>query len=599
MATNLPYMTLAALALIAVTARADDFAWGATTGSSVVKLDATTGQLQSLSYNGTAYTNFPLLSPTSHVNLGSSLWIAESPNGTLYGMDNSGNFYTIATILTLDQNNNPGLVATSIGKIPGVGDVRGAVWINANLLDISWAGTNLSQYNLTTQITTPIGSYSNSTFTPNIGGLAYNGLLYGVQFSPSPNWIDLVSNTNANATNLAAATFNGANGTAPAFFGASLLYFSDGNTNLYSYNFATSKLSGPTSYNSLNGVHSLTPLVVSGGSGTPTPTPTPTPTATPTPTPTATPKITFSMPTGAMTVTAPEMTASGFPECAPGYTYAASESSLFAAGATIDPNGTLGIYRYYQTTTDGINYLPTIASTAVPALVPTNPWPWPSGSTNTHTAIPFMAGQVGTAAAPNNFYYGRETLTLVYSSPGNGTTKVLDTKTIYQYPWNYNSGQTNSPTALFINAVTNVQTASNPYPYPTPTPAPLVFQGDPPRFTVQMNNLYPNGASSVTIYPGTPLSNPTATGGAAIAITAATTPAGGLYTSAPAITFETLAVLKTITASTMTPPTYTIAAMQTLPSNYATSTTNPVVLNSLTFSLTSPFGVNGTVGTVK
>jgi hypothetical protein len=51
---------------------------------------------------------------------------------------------------------------------------------------------------------------------------------------------------------------------------------------------------------------------------------------------------------------------------------------------------------------------------------------------------------------------------------------------------------------------------------------------------------------------------------------------------------ETLAVLKTITASTMTPPTYTIAAMETLPSVYTVNTTNPAVLNTLTFTLTSP-----------
>jgi hypothetical protein len=594
MNTKLPYLTLAALVLIAFTARAgDDYAWGATTGSSIVKLDATTGQLQPLTYNSISYTNFPLINAATLHNL-TPLWIAENPNGTLYGMDNSGNFYSIATVLSLDANNNIGLAATSLGTISGVGDVRGAVWISATALDISWGGTNLSQYNLTTKTTTSLGSYSNSNFTPNIGGLAFNGLLYGVQFSPSPNAVDLISVVKA--TNVATpASFN-AGGTAPAFFGASLLYFSDGNSNFYSYNFANSTVSGPTSYNSLNGVHSLTPLVVSGGSGTPTPTPTatptPTPTATPTPSPTATPKITYTMPTGAMTVTAPETTPSGSPECAPGYNYSASESSLFAAGATIDPNGTLGIYRYYQTTTNGTSYLPLTATAANPA---STVWAWPSGSTNNHAAISYMAGQINSVAGLD-FYYGRETLTLVYTSPGNGTTKVLDTKTIYQYPWNYNSSQTYSPTALFTNAITNVQTASNPYPYPTPTPAALVFQGDPPRFTVQMNDLYPNGVTSVIIYPGTPASNPTATGFATIAVTSATTPNSGLYTNASPATFEVQSYINT---SVTTAQTYTIAAIQTLPSVYAASTTNPSILNTLTFTTTSGFNVNGTVGTVK
>jgi hypothetical protein len=292
-----------------------------------------------------------------------------------------------------------------------------------------------------------------------------------------------------------------------------------------------------------------------------------------------------------MTVTAPETTPGGYPECAPGYNYSVTESSLFAAGATIDPNGTLGIYRYYQTTNNGTSYIPTTATAAVPA---STMWAWPSGTTNTHTAISYTAGQVGTTGTP--FYYGREVLTLVYSSPGNGTTTVLNTQIIYQYPWSYNSSQTVTPSALFTNAVTSVQAVSNPSPYASPAPAPLVFQGDPPRFTVQLNDLYPNGATSVIIYPGTPASNPSATGSAPITITAAATPNSGLYTTAPPITFE---VASYISTSSTAPLTYTIAAVQTLPSAYATSSSNPTVLNTLTFTTTSGFSVNGTVGTVK
>jgi len=176
------------------------------------------------------------------------------------------------------------------------------------------------------------------------------------------------------------------------------------------------------------------------------------------------------------------------------------------------------------------------------------------------------------------------------------TQTVLATKTIYVYPWKYDSSQTSSPTALFTNAVTSVQAVSNPSPYASPSPAPLVFQGDAPRFTVQMNDLYPNSTSSVIIYPGTPISNPTASGYATITITTATTPNNGLYTTATPITFE---VAPYITTSTTTAQTYTIAAIQTLPSAYPTSATNPTVLNTLTFASTSGFNVNGTVGTVK
>jgi hypothetical protein len=115
-----------------------------------------------------------------------------------------------------------------------------------------------------------------------------------------------------------------------------------------------------------------------------------------------------------------------------------------------------------------------------------------------------------------------------------------------------------------------------------------------------MNNLYPTGSTSVIIYSGTPVSNPTASGQQTVAITAIPTPNSGLWTTAPKITFE---VAPYINTSATTAQTYTIAAIQTLPSGYALSTTtaplNPAVLNTLTFTTTSGFNVNGTVGTVK
>jgi hypothetical protein len=305
-----------------------------------------------------------------------------------------------------------------------------------------------------------------------------------------------------------------------------------------------------------------------------------------------------------LTVTAPETTPaaypgpSPYPECAPGYTYTSTPTASFAAGAKIDPAGTLGVYRYYQTTTNGTSYLPATALAASPA---STVWAW-SGTPSTHTAITYTAGVVGTTGTP--FYYGRETLTLVYTSPGNGTNTVLDTKTIYQYPWNYNSSQTVAPSALFSNAVTGAsdQAASNPSPYASPFPSPSpVFQGDPPRFTVAMNNLYPAGTTSVIIYPGTPVSNPTASGQQTVAITTTGAPNSGLWTTAPKISFE---VAPYINTSATTAQTYTIAAVQTLPSpGYAVSTTaptlNPAILQTLTFTTTSGFNVNGTVGTVK
>jgi hypothetical protein len=601
MINKLPSLTLAALVLVVFTAKSDDYAWGATTGSSMIEVDATatTATLVGIPYSGTTYYSFKLLAaPTGTLNnkpnnvaLGASLWLAENSNGTLYGLDNNGNLYSITTTLSTDQNGDIGFVATNLNVSLGV-NVTGAVWISSNLLDIS-SSQNLYQYNLAQHTLSNLGSLNSIT------GLAYNGSLYGVQFSPSPGEINYIAGVNL--TPLAGSSIDGLSQGSAGFAGASLLYVSDGNSGFYSYSSATGKLNTIT--NALgSGIHSLTPLSVSGGGGTPTPTASPTPAPTATPTPTATPKTVYSIPTGTMTVTAPETTPAGYPECAPGYSYTASETSLFGANPIIDPNGTLGIYRYYQTasvTAGVLSYLPTTATAAIP---PSTVWAWPSGSTNTHTAISYTAGQLNNTTVALDLFYGREVLTLVYTSPGNGTTTVLNTQMIYLYPWNYNSAQTLSPTALFSNAVTNVPAVSNPSPYASPSPAPLVFQGDPPRFTVQLNDLYPNSATSVIIYPGTPVSNPTATGSVPIAITTVTTPNSGLDSTVAPITFEVQSYINT---SVTTAQTYTIAAIQTLPSSYAlnsTSTTvpvNPTVLNTLTFTTSSGFNVNGTVGTVK
>jgi hypothetical protein len=604
MINKLPYLTLAALVLVAFTAKSDDYAWGATTGSSMIEVDATatTATLVGIPYSGTTYYSFKLLAaPTGTLNnkpnnvaLGASLWLAENSNGTLYGLDNNGNLYSITTTLSTDQNGDIGFVATNLNVSLGV-NVTGAVWITSNLLDIS-SSQNLYQYNLAKNSLSNLGSLNSIT------GIAYNGSLYGVQFSPSPGEINYISGVNL--TPLAGSSIGGLSQGSAGFAGASLLYVSDGNSGFYSYSSGTGKLNTIT--NALgSGIHSLTPLTVSGGGGTPTPSPTPTSTPTPTPTATPTPSATpivYNVPiiggASSLNVLAPETTPTAFPgpssypKCAPGYSYTSTPTASFAAGAKIDPAGILGVYRYYQTTTDGVNYSPTTATAAIPL---STTWPWTSGTTNTHSAISYTAGQVNNTTVPLDLFYGREILTLVYTL-GNGTTTVLDTKTIYLYPWNYNSSQTISPTVLFTNAVTSVQAVSNPSPYAVPSPTPLVFQGDPPRFTVLMNDLYPNGSTSVIIYPGTPSSNPTATGSATISITAVATPNTGLDTTATPITFEVQSYINTSVTAAQT---YTIAAIQTLPSSYVASTTNPTILNTLTFTTSSGFNVNGTVGTVK
>jgi len=73
-----------------------------------------------------------------------------------------------------------------------------------------------------------------------------------------------------------------------------------------------------------------------------------------------------------------------------------------------------------------------------------------------------------------------------------------------------------------------------------------------------------------------------------------------LLAAGATITFE---IAPYINTSATTPQTHTLAAVQTLPSSYALSTTapalNPAILQTLTITTTSGFNLNGTVGTVK
>lgn len=580
MSTKCRFLTLFAVAAITFNAKADDYAWGSTTGASMVQIDATTGKLQSLTYNGTAYTNFVLLNSATNNQLGSSLWLAQNSNGTLYGLSNSGTLYTIVTTLAQDVKKDTGFFATQVGSVGY--SVTGSTFVSSNLLDFS-SGSNLYQYNLTTKVTSNLGSFANNA---NVSGLAYGLSLYGVKYSPSPGAIESVSGVTLTA--FPNSSFNGANGQSSLFAGVSVIYLADGDSSFYSYNPSTTILT-PIANNFPGGLHSLTPTSVSGGGATPTPSPTATPTATP--------KITYTLPTGALTVTAPETTPLGNAECAPSYSYTATETSTFAAGAKIDPNGTLGINRSYQSLSTLNGAYPALPGISIPAIPTTStPWAWTSGSTNTHGPLSYVAG----TTVP--FYYGREILQLVYTggtgTGGSSIPTVLDTKYIYVYP--YGSGQSIfPPNAAFTNALTN---SAFPYATPNPSPSPTLT-GDPPRVTVSLGNLYPSGTTSVIIYSGTPVSNPNATGYIVIPTTTATTPTGTttnangtILAIDPSVTFE---LAPYINSSVTTAQNYTIAVLQTLPSAYATSSSNPSILSPIPFTFTSAFSVNGTVGTVK
>src|SRR6476659_8722446 len=94
MNTKLYYLTLVAIALIELKAKADDVAWGSTNGGNLVHVDITTGLL--LPFPVTAITSFSVLNTSGH-NLGGSNLTLTSVGGTLYGVDNTGNIYSINT----------------------------------------------------------------------------------------------------------------------------------------------------------------------------------------------------------------------------------------------------------------------------------------------------------------------------------------------------------------------------------------------------------------------------------------------------------------------------------------------------------------------
>jgi hypothetical protein len=576
------YLLLPVIILAALTARAaDDFAWASDNGGGMALIDATAGKVL-IPLGGTTAVFYRFMD-SSLTQTGKSLWVAQNPSGLLYALDNNGTLYTVVTTVRADRNGSLSFPITPIAALNIT--VSGTVWISSTLLDIA-TSQNLYQYNLTTNTITNIGAFSPvNKNNVNISGLAYlNSLLYGVQYSPSPGCIDLISGLTV--SNLAPSQFQGANGQSCLLAGAALLYLSDGNSNFWSYSTLTGSLTSIAS--NFGSIHALTSTSATGGSGTTTPTPSPTatPTPTPTPTPIATPMVTYDLPTGGtLNVTDLESTTAQDPTpCAATASYSAAATATFATGAKIDPAGTLEIDRSYQPT-------PGAPSVAVPTI-----WTWSSGP---HT-VTSSAGQVVNQATntPLSFSYGTETLALVYKSPTNGTQKILVTsRTIMVYPWAF--GQTNAPSAAIADVLgggaayptPGIIPASSPF----PSPSPYIFHGEFPRFTVQMNNLYPSGTTSVTLYPNDPSTNPTKTNSQTVQTALA--PGGALELTAPLLSIN---LAQYITPSTTAAQTYTLQVTQQLPAGYpAVTGVNPLLLNSVTFSVTSGYSVNGTVGTVK
>ena len=207
-------------------------------------------------------------------------------------------------------------------------------------------------------------------------------------------------------------------------------------------------------------------------------------------------------------------------------------------------------------------------------------WPANSGFAHSRSFGPYTAAQDCNGAALGDDY-GRETLQLVYTM-GDGTTYIIASQVIYLYPF-APAESTSPPTAMISNALTNAALPPN---------VVTAFQGDPPRITVKMNNLYPTGTSWVVIYPGTPTSNSSATGSVSILNSTATAPNNGLWTNRPPVTFDLANSTLINTAPSNTAHSYTIEAVQELPlSQYPNAT--PEILSSTSVSLKFSFNING------
>ena len=123
-----------------VQTNADDLYWGSTDGSKLVLLDATTGALDSLTYNGKSYTQFQLINTSTNNQLGSSLFITQdTSNGTLYGVTNGGQIYSINTSsLTSDVNHDVGFDATHVTGTIGVNGIQSIVYDSGNTSGNEW-----------------------------------------------------------------------------------------------------------------------------------------------------------------------------------------------------------------------------------------------------------------------------------------------------------------------------------------------------------------------------------------------------------------------------------------------------------------------------
>jgi hypothetical protein len=128
------------------------------------------------------------------------------------------------------------------------------------------------------------------------------------------------------------------------------------------------------------------------------------------------------------------------------------------------------------------------------------------------------------------------------------------------------------------------------------------FQGDPPRLTIQVDNLFPGSNTWLVIYPNNPVTNPTQAGAVPIPNTNLTdtraAPITTMWSRTIIVELGPAMVACGVNNSVTTPQEYTIAVVQKLPvaytDNACVKSTNNIASSS--FTMTFGFKVQSQIG---
>ena len=250
-------------------------------------------------------------------------------------------------------------------------------------------------------------------------------------------------------------------------------------------------------------------------------------------------------------------------QSASGYNYTVTAYASFANGGKFDPHGTIGIERYWQGYDSNGNLTGTPTATVNDGM-----W-WPANSgfdkTKGRGYGPYVAGYPGTCTitSPEAGGYGVETLLEVYNDAnGPHTIATASIQILPNLPT-----QNNPPTGNYSNVLNPSGPALNFIPGVSKGSPPVnAYQGNPPRITVQIKNLYPGSTSFLSIYPGDPVSNLTRTGAVTVANSTLTDPVdNGFWSRSYTFDLGTALVTCGMNQSTAGPQTYSVDAIEQCP----------------------------------